>query len=135
MFVRQAASDVLHFNAGFGDFGIANVGSGAIQVIEMISTGDLQVFIKKVRNMRKTEIHTYRYANKIHISDIDNALIANWCEVTVCDGGRNTPYKNVFITDHEITAGNVTSIVRSGRDRWKIEHENNNTLKTKGYDP
>jgi hypothetical protein len=27
----------------------------------------------------------------------------------------------------------VEAIVQAGRARWKIEHENNNTLKTKGY--
>jgi len=28
---------------------------------------------------------------------------------------------------------NVAEIVSAGRTRWKIENENNNTLKTKGY--
>nr|QNO43865.1 hypothetical protein OABAIJIO_00004 [Methanosarcinales archaeon ANME-2c ERB4] len=97
------------------------------------STGDLHVFTKKVQNGRKTEIHTYRYANKLPIRDTDDALMVNWCELTICDEGGDILYKNSFITDHEITAGNVTSIVRSGRARWKIENENNNTLKTKGY--
>ena len=29
--------------------------------------------------------------------------------------------------------GNVAEVVEAGRSRWKIENENNNTLKTKGY--
>lgn len=97
------------------------------------STGDLHVFTKKVRNGRKTEIHTYRYANKLPIRDTDDALMVNWCELTICDEGGKILYKNAFITDHKITMKNVTSIVSSGRARWKIENENNNTLKTKGY--
>ena len=32
-----------------------------------------------------------------------------------------------------VTADNVREIVAAGRTRWKIENENNNTLKTKGY--
>ena len=28
---------------------------------------------------------------------------------------------------------NVADVVRDGRARWKVENENNNTLKTKGY--
>jgi hypothetical protein len=32
-----------------------------------------------------------------------------------------------------ITAENVATIIEAGRTRWKIENENNNTLKTKGY--
>jgi hypothetical protein len=32
-----------------------------------------------------------------------------------------------------VTAENVVALVAAGRSRWKIENENNNTLKTKGY--
>lgn len=97
------------------------------------SIGNLHVFTIKVLNGRKTEIHTYRYANKLPIRDTDDALMVNWCELTIRNEGGEILYKNAFITDHIITAENVTSIVRSGRARWKIENENNNTLKTKGY--
>jgi len=47
--------------------------------------------------------------------------------------GGKVLYRNTFITDLEITEQNVAAIVASGRSRWKIENENNNTLKTKGY--
>ena len=42
-------------------------------------------------------------------------------------------YQNVFITDFEVTDTTVEAIVRDGRARWKVENENNNVLKTKGY--
>nr|QNO46189.1 hypothetical protein HNMILGLC_00003 [Methanosarcinales archaeon ANME-2c ERB4] len=103
--------------------------------IAVESVGNLHVFTIKVQNGRKTEIHTYRYANKLPIRDTDDTLMVNWCELTIRDERGKILYKNAFITDHMITAGNVTSIVRSGRARWKIENENNNTLKTKGYNP
>jgi hypothetical protein len=32
-----------------------------------------------------------------------------------------------------VTRENVVELVADGRSRWKIENENNNTLKTKGY--
>jgi SRSO17 transposase len=32
-----------------------------------------------------------------------------------------------------VSAANVALLVQVGRTRWKIENENNNTLKTKGY--
>ena len=38
-------------------------------------------------------------------------------------------YCNTFVTDYALSGANVTA----GRSRWKIENENNNTLKTKGY--
>jgi hypothetical protein len=42
-------------------------------------------------------------------------------------------YHNSFITNHQITAENVAEAAQAGRSRWKIENENNNVLKTKGY--
>lgn len=59
--------------------------------------------------------------------------MVNWCEITICNEAGDILYKNAFITDHEIKENNVASIASSGRTRWKIENENNNTRKTKGY--
>ncbi len=42
-------------------------------------------------------------------------------------------YKNAFVTDFEVRETTVEAIARDGRARWKIENENNNVLKTKGY--
>jgi hypothetical protein len=42
-------------------------------------------------------------------------------------------YRNAWATSHKITANNVIEVAQAGRSRWKIENENNNTLKTKGY--
>lgn len=42
-------------------------------------------------------------------------------------------YHNDFATSHPVTTGKVVNLVKAGRCRWKIENENNNTLKTKGY--
>jgi len=38
-----------------------------------------------------------------------------------------------FVSNHKISKDNVELIIESGRCRWKIENENNNALKTKGY--
>jgi len=40
---------------------------------------------------------------------------------------------NTFITNYELNNKNVTEIAEARRARWKIENENNNHLKTKGY--
>jgi len=42
-------------------------------------------------------------------------------------------YRNAWATSHTITAHNVIDVAQAARSRWKIENENNNTLKTKGY--
>ena len=77
--------------------------------------------------------HSYRWANGVPLADGDDALKVNWCEVTVSDKKDGVLYRNAWITDWAINEGNVQSMAASGRARWKIENENNNTLKTKGY--
>ena len=86
----------------------------------------------RVNNKSKGEHHTYRYANAVPLAEGDGALKVNWCEVTITSKGKQI-YHNAFITDFTITEHNVAGIVAAGRARWKIENENNNTLKTKGY--
>lgn len=79
------------------------------------------------------EHHQYRWANGVPLTDSDDALKVNWCEVTITDGEGELLCRNSFITDWEITADNVAGRVAAGRARWKIESEHNNVLKTKGY--
>jgi hypothetical protein len=75
----------------------------------------------------------YRWANGVPLTDSDDALKVNWCEVTITDAQGAVLYRNAFITDWTITAENVAGLVAAGRARWKIENESNNVLKTKGY--
>jgi hypothetical protein len=77
--------------------------------------------------------YTYRYANGVPLAEGEDALKVNWCEVSVTDHQGEVVYHNAFITDFTLTDQNVGAIVAAGRARWKIENENNNTLKTKGY--
>ena len=82
----------------------------------------------------KHHIHdTYRLMNALPLRDDNEAIRVNWCEIkSVRDDGK-VLYFNTFITDHALTSSTVIEIVAAGRSRWKIENENNNTLKTKGY--
>jgi len=77
---------------------------------------------------------TYRFVNQVPLRDGEDALMVNWCElITTRVEDGNVMYHNAFATNHTITADNVLDIVRDGRARWKIENENNNTLKNHGY--
>ena len=83
---------------------------------------------------RYAEIYTYRYANQLPLSGEADALTVSWCELVITreDTGEQL-YKNNFITDFEVTDTTLEAIVCDGRARWKVENENNNILKTKGY--
>ena len=79
-------------------------------------------------------VDTYRFLNGVPLRDGEDALEVNWCElVTTDEDSGKVVYKNAFATNFEITKENVREIVADGRARWKIENENNNVLKTKGY--
>jgi len=79
------------------------------------------------------ETYTYRYLNGVPLRDSHDALLVNWCELTVSRPDGKVTYKNSFSTNHSITDDTVVEIVRAGRTRWKVENENHNILKTKGY--
>lgn len=100
----------------------------------LAANGQVKQLQTRTRNKRKHwENHHYRWANQVPLTDGENPLKVNWCEVTVTDDEGRVLYRNAFITDWEIDADNVCGLVAAGRARWKIENENNNTLKTKGY--
>jgi hypothetical protein len=82
---------------------------------------------------QRCEIDTYRYAHAIPLRDGDDALRVNGCELTTTDEHGNVLYHNALATSLALNDCNVPQVVEAGRGRWKIENENNNTLKTKGY--
>lgn len=89
--------------------------------------------IKRRNSKNKKDTMKYRFINKVPLRDGEGALIVNWCDVAIIGDDGKVTYRNSFITDHVITVHNIADIVLAGRTRWKIENENNNTLKTKGY--
>lgn len=85
-------------------------------------------------NGKRGELWTYRMANHVPLRNGEEAMSVNWFEVTITDEKTGEVlYHNSFITNHAVSADNVAPLAEVGRTRWKIENENNNTLKTKGY--
>lgn len=94
---------------------------------------ELPTVVKKRWTGKLEETLTYRYLNGVPLIDEDQAILVNWCEVSITRPDGQIPYKNAFATNVPITDESVAELVRAGRTRWKVENENNNTLKTKGY--
>lgn len=87
---------------------------------------------KRIKGVWQTWI--YRWVPQVPLKDNKDALEVNWCELSITrDSDKRQLYRNAFVTNHKITERNVEQIILCGRTRWKIENENNNTLKTKGY--
>jgi len=100
----------------------------------LIGNQTLSTYSVRKWNGRYGEIYAYRYANQLPLRGDQDAINVNWCEITITheDTGEKI-YHNAFVTDFEVRESNVETIVRDGRARWKVENENNNILKTKGY--
>jgi hypothetical protein len=94
---------------------------------------------------KKHLLYTYNYLQDVPLRNSikkgETPLLVNFVEVTITDRktGKQV-YHNAFITNHALegktdqeTKTLLTAIVDCGRARWKIENENNNTLKTQGY--
>ena len=103
------------------------------QWVNLLSPPDLGTLKLRLKAGSQWHTYTYRWANGVPLAEGEDALKVNWCEVTVTDPKGEVLYHNGWITDWPITEQNVVDMVVSGRARWKIENENNNTLKTKGY--
>ena len=81
-----------------------------------------------------TEVALYRFINDVVLQNGKQPLSVNWVEITVVNAKTGEQlYYNTFITNHRLHAENVAQVAQAGRGRWKIENENNNVLKTKGY--
>lgn len=93
----------------------------------------LNTVVAHRRHGKKKFTDTYRFVNQIPLRDGDDALMTNWCELVTTNEHGEILYKNAFATDHTLHEKNIAEIVLAARARWKIENENNNTLKTKGY--
>jgi hypothetical protein len=100
----------------------------------LATSGVLASYQKRFWNGNYAEIYTYRYANQLPLRGDPETVQVNWCELTIIreDTGEQL-YKNAFCTDFKVEETTVAAIVRDGRTRWKVENENNNVLKTKGY--
>ena len=82
---------------------------------------------------KRHETDTYRHAAAVPLRDAEDAMEVNWCELATTTADGKVLYRNAFATDLALDDGNVAEVVEAGRSRWKVENENNNTLKTKGY--
>jgi hypothetical protein len=94
---------------------------------------NVKSFMKDRRHGKKHFIDTYRFVNNVKLHDGDDSINVNWCEITTTNENGEVTFFTALITDHHITEENCAEIIAAGRTRWKIENEQFNTLKTKGY--
>jgi hypothetical protein len=102
-------------------------------VADFSSNGGVTTVVQSRRMGKRSFTDTYRYVSQVPLRNSDDALMVNWFELVTTDAEGDVVFRNAWATSHRITADNVAALAAAGRARWKIENENNNTLKTKGY--
>jgi len=107
-----------------------------IEMIKNLGTCNTKKIHKMINGKKQT--FTYNYINTLAIKNPNGDTQhppqeVNWCEIIITNASGKKLYSNSFVTDIDIHLNNIEDIALAGRTRWKIENENNNTLKTKGY--
>jgi hypothetical protein len=83
--------------------------------------------------LAKRRYFEYRIATYVPLSQSDEVFV-NFVEVWERNKAGKVMYHNAWVTDFEVTAENVATIVGIGRSRWKIENEQFNVQKNHGYE-
>lgn len=76
-------------------------------------------------------VHRFRFVNQIPLNASNLDLLVNFVEYWEISGDKVQHF--CWVTDLRVTKGNVVTLMRGGRARWKIENETFNTLKNQGY--
>ena len=104
---------------------------------EFISSPAMAPFFGKTEETitikKEKIINTYRYFNNVPIKTGKESLRVNWFEIISTNSNGERLFYGTFVTNHKITNDNVAELAMAARARWKVENENNNALKTKGY--
>lgn len=81
--------------------------------------------------------HVYEWMNTVPLNGQSNTIDVNFlqCVISKTDksGEEKIVYRNSWVTDIDVTADNITTLVRAGRCRWKAENELFNVMKNHGY--
>ncbi len=84
---------------------------------------DLPTIIRKRWTGKIAETWTYRYLNDLPLKDGADALLVNWCDVTVSHLSQRVIYHNAFVTRYTLSDNNVAEILQAGRTRCTVQNE------------
>jgi len=104
-----------------------------LALLEKVAGG---ILTRQIRfwNGQSHEPWTYRWATQLPLRAGEDTLYVNWCELQITDAATgDVLFHNAWVTNHRLTAANITMACHLGRTRWKIENEAINVLKNHGY--
>lgn len=75
---------------------------------------------------------SWMFVNGVSINESNQELVVNLLVYVEGDADEEV-HTWAWVTDLNLTTGNVRQVARGGRTRWRIENETYNTLKNQGY--
>lgn len=103
------------------------------EYVEMMED-EMEILEQRRWTGRRWLVDRYRYVNGVPLRDGKDSLEVNWFELsTIVEETGEVLFHNSWTTNFDVNPKNIIQLVSDGRARWKIENENNNVLKTKGY--
>jgi hypothetical protein len=103
------------------------------EIASLEKLGEVHSLQRKHWTGHQHQIWRYRWANGVRLRNSDDSLNVNWAELSISGEDGRTTFHTACIGSHEISEQNVQELIQATRTRWKIENEDINTLKTKGY--
>lgn len=94
------------------------------------------VMRQKVSEKKGHQTHVFEYEiyQDVPLNADEKTPRVTYIKMQVTHGKTGKKlYMNTFVTNHSVTPNNVHAIACLGRNRWRIENEAFNILKTKGY--
>ncbi|NEO66688.1 MAG: hypothetical protein F6J98_42485 [Moorea sp. SIO4G2] len=101
LYCRQPFCELL-LSQGF-NFILTCLASSHLTLYEHLEGIDLPTVIKKRWTGKEQQTYTYRYLNGLPLKDGEDALLVNWCELTVTRPDGTVIYHNGFATCFTIT--------------------------------
>jgi len=103
-------------------------------VDDLEKSGDVEHLTTKQWDGKNHQISDYRIARQVPLRDTDDALLVTFMECTIrCEENGKILYHCGFATLMDVSLETLEDYIEQARTRWKIENENNNTLKNQGY--
>lgn len=103
------------------------------EVVNMIrSAGKIKTIVQEKFQGKSKRFYHYFFVNGISLRK-ENSITTNYAELVIKNETGEITKIFSCITNHEINDTNIFDIIRAHRSRWKIENENNNELKKRGY--
>jgi hypothetical protein len=103
------------------------------EVDSLQQLGEVKELRRKHWTGKQHQQYSYRFINDVDLKAGKESMKVNWLELRITNEKGKTIRYFSFVTNHFITLENIEALVEAGRCRWKIENEDINTLKTKGY--